>query len=193
VSDRHDGTRAPPSTDLRAEFVSAGAEGERGIAAPVGGMGLGPLRFPAVLVPEGAGPPGYPFVEFGEFHGNDEAIGAPGSSHGNPATERALQAHRSSNHTRGHTRAPRQAAEGAAASDLTAVEDDAGEGVSLAAPAGDPPAVAHDRQGQLRDYAADAMSAALHALAVPPTYDSLSELVDLAMAGNRSATLPRLT
>jgi hypothetical protein len=192
LSDRQDGTRASPSSDLRAEFVSAGAEGKRGITTPVGGMGAGPLRFPAVLVPEGAGPPGYPFVEFGAFHCNDEAIGAHGSSHGKPTTERAVQVHRASNHTRGRARLPRQAAEGAAASDLTAVAADASDGVRLAAPVGDPPAMACDRQGQLYDYAADAMSAALRALAVPPTYDSLSELVDLAMAGNRSAAQPRL-
>ncbi len=52
--------------------------------------------------------------------------------------------------------------------------------------------MARDSEGRLRDYAADAIGAALHALAVPPTYESLSELVDLAMRETGLQDLPRL-
>lgn len=174
---------APASADLSAVFVSDGAEEKPGNAALVGDMGAGALRFPAVLVPEGAEPPGYPFVEFGKIHDTGE----PGSSHQDPTAERGLRAHRSSTHARSHARPARQEVAG-----VSAVKPDASDHARLAAPAGGPPAMAHDPRGQLHDYAADAIGAALHALAVPPAYNSLSELVHLAVAGDWSAGPPRL-
>ena len=183
MSDRFRGTPAPASADLSAIFVSDGAEDKPGIATIVGGMGAGALRFPAVLVPEGAVPPGYPFVEFGQMRGDGE----PGSPHRNPTTERGLHAHRSSTHARSQTRPAR----GVTASGRAAVEAGANGEARAAAPAGAPPAVARDPHGRLHDDATDAISAALNALAVPPAYDSLPGLVDLAMADSWSAGLPR--
>ncbi len=102
MSDRFRGTPAHDPADLSAVFVSDGAEDTVGVAALVGGVGAGALRFPAVLVPEGTAPPGYPFVEFGEMHGDGE----PGSSHRHPATQPGLYAHRSSTHAGSQTRPP---------------------------------------------------------------------------------------
>ena len=175
MSDRFRGTPAPDPADLSAVFVSDGADDKVGIAALVGGVGADALRFPAVLVPQGAAPPGYPFVEFGEMHGDGER----GSSRRKTASGPGLHADRSSTHARSQTPPARQGAEGVAASGL--FEAGASDDARLGGPAGSPPAMARDPQGQLHDYAADAISAALHALAVPPTYDSLSELVDLAI------------
>jgi len=183
LSGRSRSISAPAAADLSAVFVSDGAEDKPGIVALVGDMGAGALSFPAVLVPEGAEPPGYPFVEFGEIHTADE----PGSSHQNPTAERGLRAHRSSTRARSHARPASQEVAGA-----SAVKPNASDDARLAAPTGGPPALAHDPLEQLHDYAADAIGAALHALAVPPAYNSLSELVHLAVAGNWSAGLPRL-
>lgn len=175
---------APASADLSAVFVSDGADEKPGIATLIGDMGADALRFPAVLVPEGAEPPGYPFVEFGEIR----AAGEPGPSSGRtPTAERGLRAHRSSTHARSHARPARQEA-----ARVSAAEPDASGDARLATPAGAPPAMARVSRGQLHDYAADAIGAALHALAVPPAYNSLSELVHLAVAGDWSAGLPRL-
>src|SRR5579859_3710234 len=160
LSDRFRGTLASASPGLYAVFVSDGVEHKPGTAALVSGMGAGVLRFPAVLVPEGAMPPGYPFVEFGEFHGDDEHADAAGPSYRDPTTERAVHMRRSSAHAR-HTRSPKQEARG-----LAAATPDGSDDATLAAPAGSPPAMARDPQGQLHDYAAAAMSAARHSLAV---------------------------
>lgn len=179
MSDRFRSPSARTSADLSATFVSD-------TSSLVGGTGIGRLRFPAVLVPEGAERPGYPFVEFGELQGNDEPARVAGSSSPlYPATGHGLRAHRSSTEVRSQVRPARHEADSATSVGLQASDD-----ARLPPRAGSPPAIARDAQGQLHDYAGDAIGAALRALAVPPAYDNLPELADLAVTDNRFAALP---
>jgi hypothetical protein len=176
------GSRSDPhSSALRAVFVPEGTEDRLDAAGVVDGVGAGPLRLAGVLVPGEGVPPGYPFVQFGEFHPDDEQAGAGESSHRDhrSAGESAVGSRQNDDHSSGRRPVLRRERRSQPAPGLAAADADASGGA--------PPTP------RTTDVSADAIQAALRALATPPAYDDLSELIDRAVADNPTAapSLPR--
>lgn len=57
---------------LRAVFVPEGSEDDVPTQALAVSLGVGVVKFPAILVPEGEAPPGYPYVPFGRMEFDED-------------------------------------------------------------------------------------------------------------------------
>lgn len=165
--------------NIAAAFIPDDAEQRFDMMQLVGNLGAGMLRFAGVLVPPGGSPPGYPFVEFGEFQ-QDLDAGAEGlSSDGMslpPSHSGVDQWQPASQHEHYVVRAARRGPKDrSSATVVTVPQTD-----RPVAPF--PGSQGSQRQGGMQD---DAIAAALIAFTTQPSYADISELVRHAVPGMR--------
>jgi hypothetical protein len=77
LSDRSKRHSRHSTVSLAAAFIPDDAGEQFDMTDLVRNLGVGMLRFPAVLVPAGGSSPGYPFVEVGEFQQDLDVATSP--------------------------------------------------------------------------------------------------------------------